>query len=293
MSSLHCPTCHREFSDKYKKYRHIKQRSCVPPQAGVAGNQYNTTININPPAAEASPANQSASQEDGKTSLDGVLDFDKISTDAVMRHIEQSPNDQARLREAFECGMLQEELTRQTYFGGPPENRSIVGIDAHGWAMKVVFEGTRISTDARQALPMIASNNVMLANSEVVRRVLNVTEKGDVLTTARNARERSREIDQLRGVILNGGRYIKYPLRVQTPYPSTHRKHISTRTRNSIASQQGWTCNICGQLLTSCFDIDHVVALCRGGADSYENLQALCVPCHRYKTASERCPGRT
>ena len=37
---------------------------------------------------------------------------------------------------------------------------------------------------------------------------------------------------------------------------------------------------------TQAFDIDHIVELARGGTDTLDNLQALCVQCHAIKTRS-------
>ncbi|MGF2654853.1 HNH endonuclease [Serratia marcescens] len=38
--------------------------------------------------------------------------------------------------------------------------------------------------------------------------------------------------------------------------------------------------------------VDHIVPLAHGGDDSEANLQSLCTPCHRAKTARERRSGR-
>ncbi|HEY6237697.1 MAG TPA: HNH endonuclease signature motif containing protein, partial [Thermoplasmata archaeon] len=49
-----------------------------------------------------------------------------------------------------------------------------------------------------------------------------------------------------------------------------------------------YTCQICRRRLRARhLDVDHVVELARGGAPlDYLNLQAVCRPCHRAKTAS-------
>ncbi|OPJ96328.1 HNH endonuclease [Serratia marcescens] len=38
--------------------------------------------------------------------------------------------------------------------------------------------------------------------------------------------------------------------------------------------------------------VDHIVPLAHGGDDGEANLQSLCTPCHRAKTARERRSGR-
>ena len=48
--------------------------------------------------------------------------------------------------------------------------------------------------------------------------------------------------------------------------------------------------NVCGRArLTS--EVDHIQPKSRGGRDTLVNLQALCAPCHRAKTARERGAG--
>lgn len=38
-------------------------------------------------------------------------------------------------------------------------------------------------------------------------------------------------------------------------------------------------------------EVDHVIPKARGGTDALENLQAICPPCHRAKTAREFMGG--
>lgn len=64
----------------------------------------------------------------------------------------------------------------------------------------------------------------------------------------------------------------------------TSRESISLRKKHLIAHRQEWKCNQCGSHLPPEFDIDHVRALCDGGANSMDNLQALCKACHGTKT---------
>lgn len=56
-----------------------------------------------------------------------------------------------------------------------------------------------------------------------------------------------------------------------------------------VLFRQHYACNACARLLhPDAFDIDHVVELCDGGGGGLDNLQALCVLCHRLKTARNR-----
>lgn len=44
------------------------------------------------------------------------------------------------------------------------------------------------------------------------------------------------------------------------------------------------SCSDCGRLYSISFQIDHIIALCNGGTDDWDNLQPLCIECHRKKT---------
>jgi 5-methylcytosine-specific restriction protein A len=38
-------------------------------------------------------------------------------------------------------------------------------------------------------------------------------------------------------------------------------------------------------------EVDHIINIAQGGNDDDANLQALCVPCHKLKTAEESARG--
>lgn len=57
--------------------------------------------------------------------------------------------------------------------------------------------------------------------------------------------------------------------------------------RLQIAARQEWKCNTCTKILSSVFEIDHMIPWNESYDDSDENLQALCVECHKLKTAEE------
>ena len=46
------------------------------------------------------------------------------------------------------------------------------------------------------------------------------------------------------------------------------------------------TCNSQGRLTMAC-DVDHITPVWEGGSDAETNLQALCRPCHKAKSAAE------
>ena len=62
------------------------------------------------------------------------------------------------------------------------------------------------------------------------------------------------------------------------------------RKRALILIRDEYTCQKCGTV-TLDLEVDHIVNLAQGGADDDSNLQALCVPCHKVKTAAESALG--
>jgi 5-methylcytosine-specific restriction protein A len=62
------------------------------------------------------------------------------------------------------------------------------------------------------------------------------------------------------------------------------------RKRGAILLRDKYTCQVCGQVTTA-LEVDHIVNRAQGGSDDDENLQAICIPCHKVKTASESAIG--
>lgn len=63
---------------------------------------------------------------------------------------------------------------------------------------------------------------------------------------------------------------------------------LSEPVKKIVAHRQGWRCAGCSELLPPSYQIDHIVALCDGGADvDLGNLQAMCGTCHANKTQRE------
>ena len=58
------------------------------------------------------------------------------------------------------------------------------------------------------------------------------------------------------------------------------------KLRRKAFDRDGWRCRLCGGF--GPFEADHIVALRYGGAMwNLDNIQCLCRPCHREKTAAE------
>jgi 5-methylcytosine-specific restriction endonuclease McrA len=67
------------------------------------------------------------------------------------------------------------------------------------------------------------------------------------------------------------------------------RRRWPMSVRLKIAYQHDWKCAVCKKKLGPIFDIDHRIALHRGGLDTFTNLQPLCRErgCHNRKTDRE------
>ena len=63
------------------------------------------------------------------------------------------------------------------------------------------------------------------------------------------------------------------------------------RKRESILIRDNYTCRVCG-LTSQSLEVDHIVNLAEGGTEDDGNLQAICVPCHKAKTARESAAHR-
>ena len=63
-------------------------------------------------------------------------------------------------------------------------------------------------------------------------------------------------------------------------------RSVSETKKKYVASQQGWKCKNCGDVLNHTFQVDHKIDLQFGGTNEVSNLAALCNNCHAVKTAS-------
>ena len=58
------------------------------------------------------------------------------------------------------------------------------------------------------------------------------------------------------------------------------------RIRDRVLLRDCYTCRVCGRVSTA-LEVDHIVPLYLGGAESDENRQSLCPRCHDKKTERE------
>ena len=66
------------------------------------------------------------------------------------------------------------------------------------------------------------------------------------------------------------------------------KRNVSGLLKKKIAAGQSWKCGTCGSLLDETYEVDHRLALFKGGTNDPANLVALCPNCHRKKTVEER-----
>jgi hypothetical protein len=67
------------------------------------------------------------------------------------------------------------------------------------------------------------------------------------------------------------------------------RKRVSQTLNFHIVSRQEFACFVCHtKLHGKCWDIDHWVPRCEGGADHMDNYVGLCTTCHGRKTHYEK-----
>ncbi len=85
---------------------------------------------------------------------------------------------------------------------------------------------------------------------------------------------------------------IKTPASPVSPALQVHRvkssrPRFTTTERMQIGARQNWKCDYCGSLLSSSFQIDHIIPLHWNGPHSMDNAHALCGTCHADKTQVE------
>ena len=66
------------------------------------------------------------------------------------------------------------------------------------------------------------------------------------------------------------------------------KRNVTGLTKKKVAASQEWKCGACSQTLDETYEVDHKLALYKGGSNDIANLVALCPHCHRKKTVDER-----
>ena len=80
----------------------------------------------------------------------------------------------------------------------------------------------------------------------------------------------------------------KHLNRLDVGKPKLGQRQVSQLMKKKVAAKQQWKCGHCTTILDESYEVDHILALYRGGSNSEENLVALCRNCHGKKTVEER-----
>ena len=67
----------------------------------------------------------------------------------------------------------------------------------------------------------------------------------------------------------------------------TSRRRVSAHEKRIVGARSGWKCEQCNSILDETYECDHKIPLWKGGGDTIDDLQALCVSCHKKKTLVE------
>jgi hypothetical protein len=66
------------------------------------------------------------------------------------------------------------------------------------------------------------------------------------------------------------------------------KRNVTGLMKKKVAAGQAWKCGACAATLDETYEVDHKLALYKGGSNDESNLVALCPHCHRKKTVEER-----
>lgn len=66
------------------------------------------------------------------------------------------------------------------------------------------------------------------------------------------------------------------------------------KLREHIMRRDTYLCQPCkaNNKLTQAREVDHITPKAKGGTDDPDNLQAICIPCHKAKTEAEALEGQ-
>jgi hypothetical protein len=89
-------------------------------------------------------------------------------------------------------------------------------------------------------------------------------------------------LDFIRGVFLPSAPSLMPALGIKK------QRNVSQLLKKKVAAKQKWACGHCRKILDASYEVDHIVALYKGGTNDEDNLIALCRNCHGIKTVDER-----
>jgi hypothetical protein len=96
-------------------------------------------------------------------------------------------------------------------------------------------------------------------------------------------------LEFVKGFFLRSDNFMTKQLeRIDVGKPKLGQRQVSQLMKKQVAAKQQWKCGHCQSILDASYEVDHILALYRGGSNSEENLVALCRNCHGKKTVNER-----
>lgn len=96
-------------------------------------------------------------------------------------------------------------------------------------------------------------------------------------------------LNLVKGFFINSDNLIdKHFEKIISIKPKNNNRNVTALQKKKVAASQQWKCGHCMSILDASYEVDHIVALYRGGTNSETNLVALCRNCHGKKTVDER-----
>ena len=74
--------------------------------------------------------------------------------------------------------------------------------------------------------------------------------------------------------------------------PDFYRGYTWAAIRKAVLLRDEYRCSVCGKVIVSMPQVDHIVPRRAGGSDDMSNLQTLCMTHHSQKTGREGAKGR-
>tara|TARA_Y100000591_G_scaffold260223_1_gene232649 strand:- start:1 stop:513 length:513 start_codon:yes stop_codon:yes gene_type:complete len=143
-----------------------------------------------------------------------------------------------------------------------------------------------------QDLDTLMSSYANLRNQRKYNnRKMNIPSNGSVkLNNFRNQMNQRNQVNMVNQINPNsntGSTNINL-LRNPNAVQKKQKRNVSESKKKFIASNQKWKCAHCQNLLDNTYEVDHVIALYKGGTNELNNLEALCRNCHGKKTFMEK-----
>ncbi len=149
---------------------------------------------------------------------------------------------------------------------------------------------TMIKKEPARATDLLRSGSAYMSYLPVDRNVTSFFEPLiDMTTGHRSQGQGFQDVYAPGQPIMSGGNLpaTKAPVIRGGDSAGRFKRSLSEGKKKYVASLQKWKCKICGELLDSTYEADHIVRLQYGGSNDLSNIQVLCKSCHAQKTQRE------